>query len=209
MKFIHLLLFSFLLLLTSCKGYEPTPPYVYESNPHYAWGYAQFFGAYYNKYGNKNNVISVSLFSDSLSVNDEGELIGFGQYLFLEDVFVAAKDTLIPVGTYSFNTSGSTFTIAPGVNDTIDNEVYTLGATISYFEENASKSALKLITSGSMVVSISNEGKHIVNCNFITADNKELKGSFTEILPHFDESLKTPITRKINKFNTQPNRLGF
>ena len=202
MKFTHLLIISFLILLASCKGYEPTPPYVYESNPHYAWGYAQFFGAYYNEYGNKNNVISVSLFSDSLSTNDDGELMGFGQYLFLEDVFVAAKDTLLPVGTYTINTSGSTFTIAPGVNDTIDNEVYTLGATISYFEQNASKSTLKRISSGSMVVSISNDGKHTVNCNFKTADNKELKGSFTEILPHIDESQKNPITRKSNRLKT-------
>lgn len=209
MKFSHILIFSFAILLASCKGYEPTPPYVYESKPHYAWGYAQFFGAYYNEYGNKNNVISVSLFSDSLILNDEGSLVGFGQYLFLEDVFVAAKDTLLPVGTYTINTSGSTFTIAPGVNDTIDNEVYTLGATISYFEQNASKSTLKLITAGSMVVSVSNDGKHTVNCNFKTADNKELKGSFTEILPHIDESLKNPITRKINKLYTQPIRTGF
>ena len=202
MKFSHILIFSFAILLASCKGYEPTPPYVYESNPHYAWGYAQFFGAYYNEYGNKNNVISVSLFSDSLNTSDEGELQGFGQYLFLEDVFVAAKDTLLPVGTYTINTSGSTFTIAPGVNDTIDNEVYTLGATISYFEQNASKSTLKRISSGSMVVSISNDGKHTVNCNFKTADNKELKGRFTEALPHIDESLKNPIIRKSNRLKT-------
>lgn len=209
MKFIHLLIISFVIVLASCKGYDPPAPYVYESNPHYALGYAQFFGAYYKENGNKNNVISISLFSDSLSTNDDGELLGFGQYLFLEDVFVAVRDTLLPVGTYTINTSGSTFSIAPGVKDTIDSEVYTLGATISYYEQNASKSTLKLITAGSMVVSISNDGKHTINCNFKTADNKELKGRFTEILPHFDESLKNPFTRKINKFYPQPIRTGF
>jgi hypothetical protein len=198
MKKTYSLIISIILLFTSCKGSDPTPPYVYESNPHYAWGYAQFYGAYYNENGNgnKNNVITLSLFSDSLSVNDNGELQGYGQYLFLEDVFIAANDTLLPVGTYTINSTGSTFTISSGINDTIDNEVYTLGATISYFEQNTSKSAMKLITAGTMVVSLSNDSIYTINCDFKTADNKELKGTYSDVLVHFDESIVTDNTIK-------------
>lgn len=196
-------IFLFNILFFSCKGPEPLPPYTYESNPHYYLGYADFYGAYYAQFGNLNNTISLSLFSDSLKINENGELLGFGQYLFLEDIFVAPTDTVLSVGTYRITNKELTepFTIYAGKNDTIDSEVYPIGVYISYFEQNSAKSTYKLITQGSFTYSIYN-GKAKIVCNFKTADDKELKGSFTGDLPFFIRSLtpKKSVSRNVFRY---------
>ncbi len=191
MKNFTLLILIFVGLLISCNGGQPNQAYVYEKNPQYTWGYAEFYGAYYANYGNKNNVLTISLFTDSLKINNSGTLTGLGQYLLLEDVFVSPIDTILPAGNYTVNNSGLPFTVAPGKNDTVDNDVYTIGATISYYEENTSKSTLKLISSGSFTVSLLNDNLYTISCNFKTSDSLELKGSFTGTLPHYDQSIHT------------------
>lgn len=198
MKIHNLLIFLFASLLASCVGSPVSTPLVYEKNPQYSWGYAEYFGDYYfaeNK--NKNNVLSVSLFTDSLKINDLGNLTGLGQYLYLEDVFQAPTDISLQPGTYTVNDTGLPFTIAPGKNDTVDNEVYPIGAYISYYEYNASNSTLKLITDGTMSVSLSGDIYNIA-CNFKTSDGMDLKGNYTATLPHIDQSITTPAsgTRK-------------
>jgi len=192
MKKLICILFVIAVFLTSCGGGQLNQQLVYEKNPHYAWGYAEFFGDYYQpENGNKNNVVSISLFSDSLKLNELRNLTGLGQYLYLEDVFQASTDTFLQVGTYNVSDSGLKFTIAPGKNDTVDKQVYPIGAYISYFEYNAANSTMKLITGGSMSVSLSGSVYHIA-CNFNTSDGLELKGNYSAELPHIDQSLATP-----------------
>ena len=191
MKKLNLSIFIFATLLVSCGGGQLNSPLVYEKNPHYTSGYGEFFGDYYyNENANKNNVISLSLFTDSLKINDLGNLTGLGQYLFLEDVFQAPADTLLKQGVYNISNSGLPFTVAPGKNDTVDGEVYPLGAYISYYEFNAANSTMKLISSGSFTVSLSGE-IYSIACNFKTSDNLDLKGSFTATLPHINQSINT------------------
>ena len=201
MKNFNLLILLFTFLLASCKGGEPITPYTYESNPHYAWGYAEFYGAYYSEYGIKNNTLSLSLFSDSLKLTNNNELVGYGQYLFLEDIFIAPTDTLIRLGTYriSISEKGDPFTFYAGKKDTIDSEVYTTGAYITYYEQNSDKSTIKLITGGSFTVSLYDNKPRII-CNFTTDDKLLLKGSFTGELPHFDQSLTPKKIATRNRF---------
>jgi len=174
---------------------------VYETNPQYSWGYAEYFGAYYKpENGNKNNVLSVSLFTDSLKINTVGNLTGLGQYLFLEDVFQSPTTVFLEAGTYTVNNSGLPFTITPGKNDTIDNEVYPIGAYISYYEYNAANSTLKTISKGSLTVSLMNDSVYNIVCDFKTSDSTVLKGHFTATLPHIDQSLsitKSGIRKKL------------
>ena len=186
-KFAFQILFI-VFLFASCTTHEPNPPYVYESNPQFTWGYAQFYGNYYSNYGIKNNTVTLSLFSDSLKLNDKGELTGYGQYLFLEDVFISPTDTLLPLGTYSINSKGDPFTFFAGKNDTIDSEVYTNGAYIYYIEQNSAKSTIKLITGGTFSVSLYNE-KYKIVCDFTTDDKTSLKGTFNADLPYYDQSV--------------------
>jgi len=186
-------------LLASCVGVQPNPPYVYNTNPTYSWGYAEFYGAYYANYGNNDNVISLSLFSDSLKINDIGSLVGIGQYLFLEDVFIAPTDTLLPNGTYTISDSGLPFTVSPGKNDTVDNEVYPIGAFISYYEVNSARSTLKLITGGTLTA-IRFGNTYSIACDFKTDDKLELKGNFSANLPHIDQSLATPKSAARKRF---------
>ena len=201
MNKFNLLLIFLVSLLTSCGGGQLNQQIVYETNPQYSWGYAEYFGAYYKpENGNKNNVLSVSLFTDSLKINTVGNLTGLGQYLFLEDVFQSPTTVFLEAGTYTVNNSGLPFTITPGKNDTIDNEVYPIGAYISYYEYNAANSTLKTISKGSLTVSLMNDSVYNIVCNFKTSDSTVLKGSFTAILPHIDQSLsitKSGIRKKL------------
>jgi hypothetical protein len=188
-KLIKLAIVVTIMTFVSCKDNTPNQPYQYELNPDYTWGYVVFYGDYYADYLNANNVLTVNLFTDSLKINDQNELSGYGQYLFLEDVFVAPSDTLLPEGIYRVEKSGEPFTIAPGINDTIDNQVYTLGAVINYYESNPLKSTQKLIVGGTMTVSRHGENFSL-NCDFVLQDSLKLKGNFSGMLPHFDESLQ-------------------
>lgn len=192
------------LVFVSCKKYEPVSPFVYETDPHYSWGFTDFYGPYYASYGNPNNVFSLSIFSDSLGLTDEGSLIGYGQFLYLEDIFINTTTTQLLKGTYAINDSGLPFTVAPGRLDTIDNEVYTMGAMISYYELNNAKSTLKIIKEGTLDISRTLTG-YSIQCFFKTADNKELKGSFTGELDYNDRSVNsnTAITRIKQRFQIQ------
>ena len=201
MNKFNLLLISLVSMLTSCGGGQLNQQIVYETNPQYSWGYAEYFGAYYKpENGNKNNVLSVSLFTDSLKINTVGNLTGLGQYLFLEDVFQSPTTVFLEAGTYTVNNSGLPFTITPGKNDTIDNEVYPIGAYISYYEYNAANSTLKTISKGSLTVSLMNDSIYNIVCDFKTSDSTVLKGHFTATLPHIDQSLsitKSGIRKKL------------
>ena len=199
MKNLHLLILFFACLLASCNGSEPVAPYVYNSNPSYTWGYAEFYGAYYSQYEIKNNTISLSLFSDSLKLVSQG----IGQYLFLEDVFVSPTDTLLPIGKYTISKTEATdiMTFYSGKLDTIDSEVYPIGAYISYYEENSAKSTLKLISDGTFTVSHVNDTIYNIVCDFVTSDSLKLKGTFTGKLKYYDQSLQfhhtlSPIRRR-------------
>lgn len=190
MKNAGIILIASLCMLVSCKNNDPIQPYAYETNPHYSFGYQEYYGAYFADYGIANNVISLSLFSDSLKITEDGRLAGFGQYLFLEDVYVLPTQTSLTAGTYTIDKSGLLRTVSPGVNDTIDNEVYTYGATISYFEKDPSKSVMKRITGGTFTLSTERlTGKYTIAFNFTTSDGKPLKGSFSGELGYSNESL--------------------
>ena len=201
MNKLNFLLVSFVILLASCGRGVLNPQIVYETNPQYTWGYAEYFGAYYkSENGNKNNVLSISLFTDSLKINNLGNLTGLGQYLFLEDVFQSPTAVFLQEGTYTINNSGLPFTIAPGKNDTVDDAVYPIGAYISYYEYNAANSTLKTISKGSLTVNKVNDSTYNIVCNFKTSDSTVLKGDFKAALPHIDQSLavtKSGIRKKL------------
>ena len=191
MKYLNLLILFFVILLTSCNGGEPPLPYAYNTNPRYTWGYTQYFAKEYTTFGINNNILSVSLFSDSLSIDSLTKgLVGTGQFLFLEDIFVSPFQTTLTAGTYTINSSGLPYTVSPGKNDTVGTEIFPIGATISYYEENSSKSKLKFITEGTFRVTkslISNTITIIFDLK--TDDKKTLKGSYAGKLEYYDESL--------------------
>ncbi len=187
---IFVLLFSSVLFV-SCKTNDPALEYKYNTNPTYSWGYAEFYGPYYSEYMNDNNVISLSLFSDSLLVDSTGSLDGIGQYLFLEDIFISPTDTILPDGVYEISKSEAPFTVAPGEKFKADNNEYVIGASIYFIEKKSNFSVQKLISRGSFTVESMNNTKYI-DFNFVLTDSTKLKGKFSTELPHFDQSIATP-----------------
>lgn len=184
------LLFKILTLvfvLTACKPDEPVAKYQYEAKPHYSWGYVEYFGAYFADYKNTNNVLSLSLFSDSLKLNDKAELSGLGQYLYVEDIFVSPSNMILPEGDYVSSTSEKPFTFYPGQKYPVDDVTVDIGAFMYFIEKNKSFTAMKHVTHGSFNVKII-DNKHVITCNFVLSDSSKVEGTYTGELPHVDRS---------------------
>lgn len=186
MKKIFLFFGILILLLSSCERNGSTG-YAYEDEPAYTWGFAEFWGSYYKKYGNENHVLTLSLFTDSLGLDKDYNLLGFGQYLYLEDIFVAKGDTILPEGDYTISASGEPFTIAPGENLDIDGVKYPVGAQIYFLEKKTAYSTRKFIVDGEMSVSLIGS-RHYIVCDFTLDDKSQLRGIFNAGLLHLDES---------------------
>lgn len=175
------------ILFTSCNNYEPNVAYKYNTAPNYTWGYAEFYGDYYSEYISDKNVISLSLFSDSLFIED-GSLSGTGQYLFIEDIFIPTADTLLPQGTYYVSDKAENFSFYKGEQFEVDDVKYTVGAYIYYIEKNSAFSKIKFIDKGSFTVINSGDYQKI-SCNFTLSDNTTLKGTFNNQLPYYNLAL--------------------
>ena len=182
--FLKILTITF--LLTACKPDEPVAKYQYEANPSYSWGYAEYYGPFYADYENKNNVLSLSLFTDSLTVKD-GNLSGLGQYLYIEDIFVPADSIVLPEGKYVSSSTGEAYTFYPGEQFPVDEFKIDVGSFLYYIEKNKSFTVQRHVSRGSFTVKIT-DSKHIINCDFVLSDSTKITGSFTDTIPHFDFS---------------------
>jgi len=163
--------------------------YKYPTASEFSWGYAEYFGKYYADYDINKSVVSLSLFTDSLYINDDGELDGYGQYLFLEDIFSSPSSMFLPEGTYNISGSRESFTIAKGEITEIDGIEYTIGAYIYFIEKNAQYSKLETIIGGNFTLSYDNSNYYIL-CNFTLSDSTQYTGqlNYREI-PLYDESV--------------------
>ena len=203
-KQVYLYMLCISLLLQACERREIFE-YEYEKNPQYSWGYAEFWGPHYAPYGTDNHVLSLYAYTDSLSFNENGYLTGYGQYLYLEDIFVSPADTLFPPGEYMVSSSGEAMTIAPGELFDEDGVKYDMGAYIYFLEKNDYFTKRKFVVDGSMTVSYP-ENSVRFDFDFTLDDETELKGRFeTNELVLFDESVMPQnIKQKVKLNQTDP-----
>jgi hypothetical protein len=211
MKTLNLLLLVCYAWLTfSCENNNPPSPYVYDSEPKYTRGIQTFHGSYYKKYNYPSNVISLSLYTDSIRFDDNGSLTGVGQYLFLEDIFVQPTDSCLQEGIYVVSNSAESFTVLPGKLDTVGDQIFPIGSRISYYEKDPSKSLGKFITSGTFTVSheISNQDTiYSIAFNLFTSDKLPLKGTFKAPLVTINDTISTLRIRNLTHVKT--NKIAF
>ncbi len=189
---ISVFLLVFATLLVSCKPDAPTPPYKYESNPQFTWGFADFYGDYYSNYEIPNNVVTLNLFSEKLFVNENNQLDGTGQYLIIEDIFSAPNDTLLPAGNYKVAETGEPFTFFSGEKFEDNRDVIPSGAYVYYIESDPTKSKTAYIKDGTININIENDTIYTIQCDFVLDDKTELKGTYKNVLLHFDRTATTP-----------------
>lgn len=180
--------------MSSCKP-EPIPSsYVYETNPVFTWGYAEFYGDYYNhgNYNIGNNVVTLRLFTDGLFVEND-TLKGAGQLLVIEDIFSAPADTLLPGGAYRVGEAGEPFTFLPGKAFDSGSQIIPSGAYIRYIEADPLKSKTAYITDGTLGVSLHGDTTYSIEC-LLTLDGKvALNGKLARRpIPHFDRTATVP-----------------
>ena len=182
----HIIIITILGLLISCESKTVIAPYTYASNPIYTIGNAEFFGNYYANDSILGSVFSVTLLTNGLTQTN-GIIKGTGQKLYLENVFANPTDTILPAGTYTASSKGSSFSFYPGSTTIIDNQFYSLGAQIEYKEYNSYRNKNKLIVKGSFTVSYTNK-LTTLNCNFVTNDSSKITGSYTGIMTYINRS---------------------
>jgi hypothetical protein len=207
---MHSKLITFLLLLslfaTSCRRNDKDVEYKYATAGEFTWGYAQFFGKYYADYEIDNNVISMSVFTDSLFITENGELSGYGQYIFLEDIFSAPSDTILPDGTYQISDKREPFNVAKGETVEIDGLKYSTGAYVYFIEKNALFSKAEPITGGNFILKIA-DSRYYLLLDLILSDSISFSGRVNyRPLPFFDESVNYPsgVPRQTLKINLKP-----
>ncbi len=161
--------------------------YEYETKPVFSWGYSEFWGPYYQKYGVDANICSLSLFSDSMYIDSLGTLIGTGQYLFLEDVYSGLSDVFLQEGEYVVSSSADSMSLRPGREIEIDGMKFESGALIYFFEKESEYSVSKRVSGGTMTVAYQ-DSLTIIHCNFELEDETMLEGTFRAILPYYDYS---------------------
>ncbi len=199
MKHIFFLLLPFCLLLGGCKS-NPKAVTYYETNPQYTWGYVLFYGNYYNNVGIENNVLSMSLFTENMEV-ENGNLTGTGQYLNIEELCIAPADTMMPIGTYTISNTREPMTALAG--EVPEEYPYTIiGANILYVEDGSS--TYMLIESGTFTIHSAEEDEYHISFDFVATDlakseTRELRGEFKGQLPHYDARQKQPENTEMQK----------
>lgn len=187
-NFCLISLIAMLFLGFSCVDDEKYI-YTYESNPVFSWGYTQFYGAFYSDKDITNNVVSLSLFTDSLDVSDDGNLTGFGQYLFIEDIFINPEDSILPAGTYTNDSTYQVFTFNAGKEEEIDGITYQIGSYMLFIEKDESRSKIQFIKDGNFTVTHSGN-KTIIQCTLTLDNDSIITGNFNAQLYNFDQSAK-------------------
>ncbi len=180
---IYRILLLFLLFFSSCEE-QKYAKVGYQTNPKFTWSFAQFYGDYYSNYNISNNVLTLHFFTDGLKLVD-GQLVGQGQYLILEDVFLAPNDTLLPKGTYLPKETGEPFSYFCGKYFYDNTDKNPAGAYLYYIDGNA-KSSIKLIKEGKINVNTMNDSIYQIDMSLKTADNITITGTYKNTIPHLD-----------------------
>lgn len=210
-KLRNLTLLALFIVLIGCKP-SLEGEYYYETNPEYTQGLEYFYGSYYAKYANSNNVAKLLLFTKGLALQADNKITGFGQYLVLSDVFIPASDTLLPVGVYTISESKEAFTALPGkIFKSVDlgGRDYLTGASLHYREPADGKSKTELITGGSFTLKLSAENELTITCRFQTKEGKELAGYGKIPIKSFPVNLDLLSVAKKSCCLFAPNGLSF
>ena len=129
----------FMLIGVSCSRQEP---YIRNQFPdQYTLAIEQRHGKYYDSID--YNVVSLDLYSEGLTLDENNRIKGTGYNLFLSDIFVT--DTLVP-GEYCSDTTAKPFTFLPGR----DYEGTPNGMYILYIVEDK-LAYIQVLDSGSFV----------------------------------------------------------
>ena len=170
------LIITALAFFAACNP-EPAAKYEYNYNPVYTQGFAYNYGAYYAAYGNPNSVVVLQLLTDSLLVNERYELEGYGNYLYINNIFLPPNSKMIPDGTYTASDTEEAFTFAKGEIFTADSIEYSIGSRVYFIERNRKLSKQHLIDGGQFTVTGSGKVQTVI-FDLILDNSVHLKGTY-------------------------------
>lgn len=109
-----------LFMLPSCRYNTPSERRVFPDT--YTLAYEEIYGHYYDSTA---AVVSLDLYSDGLTLDENHRIKGTGFNLYLSDIFV--PDSLLVPGTYRTDTTATPFTFLPGRDfEGMPNGIYIL-----------------------------------------------------------------------------------
>ena len=199
MKHIHyILIFAAGLLVASCGNNGKPDPVVFSKK--LDKGYAVFYGNYYSAEGINRNVLSLDIYSPTITIDSLGRIGGTGTNVYLSDIFIDTADTLMRRGEYKTDTTYLSYTFLAG----IEYENHYSGAYLLNIKDNGYD--VTLVKSGTMTLSYSGDST-IIDFSLLldNANRTVYTGQYRGILPYYIPASQEDA--KIIRHNKRVHRL--
>lgn len=103
----------FLLVLVGCRPVNP-PVRPVQRASEYVLGYEESYGRFYGD-SVPYRVFALDLYSEGVSLDSTGHIVGTGWNLYLSDIFLSLDSDSLLSGEYHSSSSPEAFTFLPGV----------------------------------------------------------------------------------------------
>ena len=191
-----LILIPFFLLAACSQRNTPQPKV--RTQTEFNTALAKFYRAFYSSVGVEENVLSLDLFSEGISLNKEGYMQGTGSNLFFSDIFLASADSLLTADTYKADTTAQPLTFLPGINY----EGNITGAYLLDLEESKLVD-YQIFTDGSFELT-RRADSIFINFELQREKGGIYKAQFSGVVPYTDLSAESPQQQQESRKHLQP-----
>ena len=144
-------------------------------------GYATYYGDYYAAEGLDAHLLSLDIYSPTITIDSAGRIGGTGTNVYLSDIFIPNDEIFMRRGEYKCDTTYKPFTFLAGM----EYEGHYSGAYLLSIKENGY--SVTLVKIGTMTVSYVSDST-IIDFELLL-DNTEhttYKGQYRGVLPYYD-----------------------
>lgn len=178
-RLLFILTIGIVLLLASACGSNPPEPSQFAKR--LDKGYATYYGNYYAAEGLDAHLLSLDIYSPTITIDSAGRIGGTGTNVYLSDIFIPNDEIFMRRGEYKCDTTYKPFTFLAG----IEYEGHYSGAYLLSIKENGY--SVTLVKSGTMTVSYVSDST-IINFELML-DNPgrtTYTGEYRGVLPYYD-----------------------
>ena len=176
----YLLTLALIVALLACTQTSNTPHQNnnFTMNTPFTQARAVYYGPFYEDMGLSTQVFEMEFFTQGLSLDSMGYLVGTGYHLYITDLFALTSDSIPPQDTYTVDSInyGQPQTIMPGkrIGD------FLIGAQLTHVGQEFITS--HLLTQGTLQLQWTNDTAHIC-INMSTPNKDKVQTYFVGKLP--------------------------
>lgn len=175
---------AFAAVLASCGGKTEPQPSVFSKV--LDKGYATYYGNYYQAEGIDCNILSLDLYSPTITFDSVGRIGGTGTNVYLSDIFIQPDHKYLSRKEFCCDTTYQPFTFLAGM----EYENHYSGAYLLNIKENGY--SVTLVKDGTMTVSYNGDSTIIGFELLLDNPQKTIyKGQYRGILPYYDATAES------------------